>query len=67
MKGLEVRMNCKGTRVSEAKGLKQKGYGKGGEQTLKEFLRNQKVVLDEEQERTVAEARKQRKASGQAK
>lgn len=66
MKVLEVRMNCKRTRISEAKGLKQKGYGKGGEQTLKEFLREQGGV-DEEQERIVTEAQKRREDSNQAK
>lgn len=39
VKVLEVKMNCKGMRIGGAKGLRQKGYGKGGEQTLGEFLR----------------------------
>jgi hypothetical protein len=44
LKVLGVRMNCRGMRIGGAKGLEQKGYGKGGEQTLEEFLRERGAV-----------------------
>ena len=44
IKVLEQKMQCERMRIGEAKGLEQKGYGKGGKQTLQEFLRERGAV-----------------------
>lgn len=64
VKGLNVKMNCKGMKISGARGLEQemtwmtKGIERRG--TLLEFLAECGAVLDEEQERVLEEARKRR-------
>jgi WD40 repeat protein len=68
---LDAKMNCQGMQLSHAHGLEQEMSWKDGEAqrtgTLLEFFADRGAILDEEQQRTLAELRRRREEEERAK